>query len=403
MEKKLQNELIANFALRSQFEDIGDANIDQLKKHLLDSLGSFLHATTTPPVAKMVRQMKVLSEGGKCKVPLLDSLPYDRAAQLYTALIRYLDFMDNFLGKEATCHPSDNIGALFAASQINNANGREFLTAMAVAYQVQCRLIQEIPVMKEGIDHTLLLSCSIVAGISRLIGLTALQTAHALGIAGSFISPTVTSRASYTYEWKGFASSMDAFDCVNIALLAQQGMTGPIASFEGPKGFKDIFDMKLDYDWTKETFELIRKCVLKRYNAEVHSQSAIEAVLELRNEHSFSPGDIEKIDITTFLTCYHIIGSGAYGDRQIVASKEQADHSLFYLAAVALLDGDIYPEQFAQERIRRDDVQDLLQKSACAHEISASQTHYACRHTGSLYRSLPGKDENKSGDQFKKR
>src|SRR5207247_598346 len=115
-------------------------------------------------------------------------------------------------------------------------------------------------------------------------------------------------------------------------------------------------------DWSKESFDLIRKCVLKRYNAEVHSQSTIEAVLELRHQHSIDPSEIEKIDITTFLTAYHIIGSGAYGDRKKVETKEQADHSLFYLVAVALLDGDIYPEQFEPARIKRKDVQDLLQK-----------------------------------------
>jgi 2-methylcitrate dehydratase len=54
--------------------------------------------------------------------------------------------------------------------------------------------------------------------------------------------------------------------------------------------------------------------------------------------------DIEKIDITTFLTAYHITGSNVYGDRKIVETKEQADHSLFYVVAVALLDGDVYPE-----------------------------------------------------------
>ena len=120
--------------------------------------------------------------------------------------------------------------------------------------------------------------------------------------------------------------------------------------------------MKLKYDWSKENFELIKKCILKRYNAEVHSQSAIDAVLELRNENQFSVEDIERINVTTFLTAYHIIGSGAYGDRQVVESKEQADHSLFYLIAVALLDGDIYPPQFETARIKRKDVQELLHK-----------------------------------------
>src|SRR6185312_2734808 len=201
MEKELQNIQIARFALNSTYESIGEANIDQLKRHLLDALGSFIHATGKPAIHKLVKQIRVMGEGGKCRAPLVDALPYDRAAQLFTALIRYPDFMDNFLGKEATCHPSDNIGALLAASQFKKTSGREFLAAMAVAYQLECRLVLEIPVMMEGIDHTLLLGYSITAGLARLLGLTVEQTAHALGITGTSISPMVTSRASYTYEW----------------------------------------------------------------------------------------------------------------------------------------------------------------------------------------------------------
>lgn len=362
MEKELQTFQIADFALQSDFNKINPQIVEQLKRHLLDSLGSMFYATIKPSIQKMVRQMQVIEQGGPCRVPILGSLSYDRAAQLYTALIRYPDFMDNFMGKESTCHPSDNIGALLAASQCIPTQGNDFLNAMAISYQVECRLIEEIPVMIEGIDHTALLSYSIVSGLIKLLSLNKDQAAHALGIAGSLISPLVTSRASYTYEWKGFASSMVALNCVNIVWLAQQGITGPIALFEGPKGFEEIFKMKLDYDWSQETFELIPKCVLKPYNAEVHSQSAIDAALELKRKESFNVEDIEKIEITTFLTSYHIIGSGAYGDRKIVHSKEQADHSLFYLIAVALIDGNVYPEQFEPERIERTDVQSLLQK-----------------------------------------
>jgi len=62
------------------------------------------------------------------------------------------------------------------------------------------------------------------------------------------------------------------------------------------------------------------------------------------------------------LTAYHIVGGGVYGDRKNVYSKEQADHSLPYVIAVLLLDGEVYPEQFTEERINRTDVQTLLKK-----------------------------------------
>jgi 2-methylcitrate dehydratase len=362
MKKELENFKLARFTLHASYDDVGAANIDQLKRHLLDALGSMIHASTKPAIQKLLRQLQIIGEGGACKVPLITNLPFDRAAQLYTALIRYPDFMDNFMGKEATCHPSDNIGPLLAAAQFRPTSGRDFLAAMAVAYQIECRLVLEIPVMKEGIDHTLLLGYSMTAGVARLLGLTEEQTAHALGITGSSISPMVTSRAAYTYEWKGFASSMDALDCMNIAFLAREGMTGPVAIFEGPKGFNEVFGMKLDYDWSKETFELIPKCVLKKYNVEVHSQATLEAIDELKKANNIKAADIESVELTTFLTAYHIIGSGAYGDRQVVETKEQADHSLFYAAAVLLLDGEIYPEQYEPERIISQDVQELLHR-----------------------------------------
>jgi 2-methylcitrate dehydratase len=360
--KKLQTQSIAEFALSRKYEDIGSKNVEKLKMHLLDSLGSFIHAVSKPPIQKMLRHFETLGSSGQCVAPLKNGLSCDRAAQLYTALIRYPDFMDNYMGKEATCHPSDNIGSLLAAVQMCPTNGKDFIAAMAVAYQVECRLIEEIPVMKEGIDHTLLLSYSIVTGLSRLWGLNEEQTANALAIAGSAISPIVTSRASYTTEWKGLASCLDALDCTDFVLLAREDMTGPIALFEGPKGFYEVFGMKLNYNWEAEKFDLISKCALKTFNAEVHSQASLEAIVELRQEYSIDPSEVEEINIGTFLTAYQIIGGGAYGDRKTVYSKEQADHSLFYLSAVALIDGEVYPEQFDPERINRSDVQNLLEK-----------------------------------------
>ncbi|NLR59520.1 MmgE/PrpD family protein [Chitinophaga polysaccharea] len=362
-ETDLQNYQIAAFALNASYDSIRKADIAQLKRHLLDALGSFFFATTRVTLYKLVRQLRVLSDGGgDCVSPYGFQLAADRAAQLYTALIRVPDFMDNYIGKEATCHPSDNIGGLLAAAQLHPVSGREFLAAMAIAYQVQCRLIEEIPVMQKGIDHTLLLGYSLTAALSRMLGLTEKQTAHALGITGSSISPTVASRAAYTYEWKGFVSSFDAMNCINIVLLAREGLTGPIAIFEGPKGLDEVFNMKLDYDWSREDFSLLSKCILKRYNAEVHAQPTLEAVDDLRKQYDINPATIERIDIRTFLTAFHIIGSGAYGDRKEVYSKEQADHSLFYTVAALLLDKELYPAQFEPKRINRDDVQQLLKK-----------------------------------------
>jgi 2-methylcitrate dehydratase len=68
------------------------------------------------------------------------------------------------------------------------------------------------------------------------------------------------------------------------------------------------------------------------------------------------------VDVTVFDVAYHIIGGGEEGDKSTARTKEQADHSLPYLVAVALLDGQVMPEQYAEERIVRSDVQSLMAK-----------------------------------------
>jgi len=363
VENNFQTYEIAKFALSRSYTDIHPEITDQLKKHLLDSLGSLIHCVNRPTIQKLKNAINTLSnDGGQCIVPSIGKISADRAAQFYTALIRYPDFMDNFLGKEATCHPSDNIGPLLAAAQMVDASGEDFLLAMATGYEIECRLIEEIPVMIKGFDHTLLLAYSITAELCQMLQLTEEQTANALSIAGCSFNPLVSCRASYTKEWKGLLSSMVALGCMNTVLLAKEGMTGPVQIFEGPKGFEKEFGMKLDYDWSKDHFDLIPKCILKGYNSEVHTQSLVEIALDLKKEHAIDPDNIKKIEVTTFLTAYHIVGGGEYGDRKTVSSKEQADHSLPYVIAAALLDEQLYPEQLLPQRINKPDVQQLLKK-----------------------------------------
>lgn len=70
----------------------------------------------------------------------------------------------------------------------------------------------------------------------------------------------------------------------------------------------------------------------------------------------------DKIEIEIFSVAYHIIGGGEEGGKKTIATKEQADHSLPYMIAVALLDGNVWPEQYRPEKIKNNDVQELLQR-----------------------------------------
>ncbi|MBI4595122.1 MAG: MmgE/PrpD family protein, partial [Candidatus Tectomicrobia bacterium] len=83
---------------------------------------------------------------------------------------------------------------------------------------------------------------------------------------------------------------------------------------------------------------------------------------ELKEEHNFEGEEIDHLDIKIFDVAYNIIGGGEEGDKTVVRTKEEADHSLQYMLAVAILDNQVMPEQYRIERIQRQDVQELLKK-----------------------------------------
>jgi 2-methylcitrate dehydratase len=141
-----------------------------------------------------------------------------------------------------------------------------------------------------------------------------------------------------------------------------RGITGPLEVFEGNKGFKDSIAGQFQIDWSKEDLERVSRTIIKKYNAEVHSQSAIEGVLELMRDQRFTAADVERVEIDIFDVAYHIIGGGEEGDKTVVRTKEDADHSLPYMVAAAILDGQVMPAQYAPERIQRQDAQALLRR-----------------------------------------
>lgn len=357
-----QVEQLAAFVVGASYGSLSEKARRDIKIRVLDSLGCAIGALHGGPVQLLRAQLDEFGGASLCTLIGGGSSAPDRAACYNTALTRYLDFMDNYMAKDQTCHPCDNMGSVLAAAEYAKQGGQELMTALAVAYQVQCRLTDEAQIMQRGFDHTTHLSFSIAAGVSRALGLDERKTANAIAISGAQLNALATIRASPTSQWKGLASSNTAFGATHCTFLAARGVTGPPGIFEGPKGFMEACGHKFDIDWSKEDLERVTHASVKRFNAEVHSQSALEGILELKQQHKLNAEEVERVHIEIFHEAYNIIGGGEYGDRTHVETKEHADHSLPFLAAVMILDGQVLPEQFSPERIRRADVQNLLKK-----------------------------------------
>lgn len=169
-----QAQSLAAFATSAQLAMLSPEALDTLKVRVLDSLGCAIGALDAEPVGMLRRHLDDL--GGTPRSTLVggDATSPDRAALYNGTLVRYLDFNDGYLAPKETCHPSDNLAPVLAAAEYAGTDGASLLAALAVAYQVQCRLSDEAPVRDRGFDHTTQGVVAVAAGASRALGLDAL-------------------------------------------------------------------------------------------------------------------------------------------------------------------------------------------------------------------------------------
>ncbi|TAM95120.1 MAG: MmgE/PrpD family protein [Rhodanobacteraceae bacterium] len=353
---------LAAFIDAAGFRDIGSAAVEQLKIRVLDTLGVAIAALDAPPMVAIHALTEALGGNGDATLIGGGRSAIDRAAFHNIALSRYLDFMDSYLAPGETCHPSDNIGAVLAAAESVGASGKDFLTAVAVAYQVQTRLSDVAPVRARGFDHTVQGAYAVAGATAKALQLTPAQIANSIAISGTSNNALRVTRTGDLSNWKGLAYPEVGKEGVFASLLARAGITGPAKVFEGNKGFKESIAGEFSIDWSREDLESVLRTVVKKHNAEVHSQSSIDAAITIGTQTGFHADAIKTVRVKTFQVAYDIIGGGEEGDKRHIRTKEEADHSLPYMIAVALLDGQVQPRQYAAERILRPDVQALLRK-----------------------------------------
>jgi 2-methylcitrate dehydratase len=357
-----QAEGIARFACRTTYAELTAERRERLKVSLLDALACAINALGAPPIEACRAQAEEFGgRVGRCTLIGGGRGNIVYAAFYNTALVRYVDYMDSYLVGGGLCHPSDNTGAILAASEHADVSGKDFLIALALAYQVESRLTAAVPFMAHGFDLTAPLSFSLAAGASRTLGLDEAQTAAAVGICGDFI-PLLVARTTPISQWKGLSSSQLALACVHGVFLASRGVTGPTYVIEGPHGLAQALGQPIHIDWDHEKLDCFDRLALKSYNTAVPGQSSIFCMLELRNASAIDPSQVDSIDDAVFRDAYDFMGGGTFGPKTAVHTKEQADHSLPYLLAVALLDGDVQPAQLEPRRIEAPDVQGLLRK-----------------------------------------
>ncbi len=351
---------LADFVVGARESDLTGRPRALLKRNVLDSIAcaiGSLDGEIVPSIREHTEQFSstptaTLVGGGRASV--------DQAAFFNAVLVRYPDLLDTYLTVGGLCHPADNLGAVLAVAEHTGATGADFLLALAVAYEIQCRFSAAVPVMARGFNHALQLAMSVAAGSARLLGLDAGQTADAIAAAAADNVSLAAVHAEPVAHWKGISPAITGMRAVYTTMLARRGITGPKALFEGPHGLEQLFGQPIDLRTADRALTCVEQTYLKQYCSLIHGQVVIDAVLAVRGDHGLRGEDVASVRLEVFQGAYDFAGGGAYGDKTYPRTKEQADYNLTYLSAVALLDGGVGPEQLENERVLRRDVQDLL-------------------------------------------
>ena len=342
---------ISSYVLSIKPESLPKEVIHEVKRRILDSIACAIGAYSSK-AGKIV--LKACSKvKGKHKANLFGKKKevfYEEAAFANGSLVRYLDFNDTYLSLEPA-HPSDNIAPLIACAQAYGKSGLELILAIAIAYEIQCRLCDGASLRSKGIDHVTYGAFSTSGGASILMDLNLIELENALSIAGVCNIATRQTRVGEMSMWKACAFANAARQGLFATRLAKEGMTGPAPIFEGTKGFETLISgpINLTLPSNSEPPRKILETYIKPYPVEYHAQSAVEAAIKL-NKEGLKINEIQDITIYTHGASYQIIGSEP--EKWRPTSKETADHSLPYCTAIALRDGNVNDESFHKKNYR---------------------------------------------------
>ncbi len=352
---------LATYAYGLRYEDLDAATIERVKTLVVDTIGCGLDALDARPV-RICRDVSLGVEGPATIVGTTRKTTAELAAFANAATFRYLDFNDTYTAKFAI-HPSDNIAACLAVAEAERATARDLILAIVIAYEINCRLVDVFDISTRGWDPPVFGLPAVALAAGKLMKLDAGQLSHAVALALNDHIPMAQTRVGALSLWKGVAVAEAGRNAIFAARLARAGMTGPAPIFEGRSGFIQQITGPAEVD--VEAFGgpgrefRLHRCTIKPYPAVIYTQTAIVAGIEVAREVC-DLARIASIEIAT--TKRGLQRTGSEPEKWNPQSRETADHSLPYITARAMFDGDITEASFEPKKFRDPAVLAFMQK-----------------------------------------
>jgi 2-methylcitrate dehydratase len=293
--------------------------------------------------------------------------------------VRELDFHDTFLAADYS-HPGDNIPPVLAVAQQCGKDGRDLVRGIATGYEIQVNLVKAICLHEHKIDHIAHIGPSASAAVGALLGL---DTEVIYQSVQQGLHTTVTTRQSRKGEissWKAFAPAYAGKLAIEAVDRCMRGEGAPSPIYEGEDSvISFILDGRTARDKGESPYEPTyhvplpgpgeaKRAILETYTKEHSAEYQSQALIDLAFRMGKEIDDFDKVKSIVLHTSHHthyVIGTGA-GDPQKMdpkASRETLDHSIMYIFAVALQDGEWHHvKSYAPERAQRADTVRLWHK-----------------------------------------
>ncbi len=381
-------EMLSAYTCGVTYEELGPEVVDRVKQTLVDTMGCAIGGFDSEP-AEIARslaegthgplQSRILGTGGH-------SVP-DLAAFANGVAVRYLDCNDSYFSPGGG-HPSDMISAVLAVADPHRSDGPTVITSIALAYEVFCRLSDEVVASDLGWDQGIFSVVGAVCGAARVMGLNSDQVGNAISLAVTPHIPLAVTRTGELSMWKGCAAASASRSAVFAAQLAAKGMSGPAEPFEGRRGLWEqavggpvnVPDFPLGNSRGDDDPFRITRTIYKSYPSQIHTQNPIGLALELRERMPVD--DIQSIHIQT----YKVAASTASSEPEKwdPKTRETADHSIPWLVASAILNGPVTPGSFTDDHIANPVLRDIMSRMTLVEEPAFTELYpgeYNCRIT----------------------
>ena len=348
---------------------------DMIINRIIDNAAVAMASVARGPVtsARVMAQAHQVSKGGATVFGVDGTYSAEWAALANGTAVRELDYHDTFLAAEYS-HPGDNIPPLLATAQHKGLNGRDLIRGIATGYEIQVNLVKGMCLHEHKIDHVAHLGPSVAAGIGTMLGLNRDTIYQAVGQALHTTTATRQSRKGLISSWKAYAPAFAGKMAIEAVDRAMRGEGAPAPIWEGEDGFIAWMLHSPERTYTVplpepgEEKRAILDTYTKEHSAEYQAQAPIDMAFALKKtlaEKGLQTADIESIVLHTSHHTHYVIGTGANDPQKMdpSASRETLDHSIMYIFAVALEDGEWDHEaSYAPERANRPETIELWHK-----------------------------------------